>query len=372
MQGDDDRRNLSARHGRLRTHAALRRLARQRARGGAVRHQLRGRRREQHPAWRRGLGSLPVRNRRRSALAGHAAHEHGVDLRIRLARRLLAAAPHVHRTLRARHRLCGRDRHGAQPRSGRRHERGGVGNRHPRPEMDRLSRYAARGRGAPHRRGGAHSHRSGRIAAARLLSGALVAQHRPARHGGRRLPLLRRRLRRRPPLLARRAARAAADHALHARLQRHALRDAAGLQLGRPVLRLSQGFVRHALRRRRRRAENAVDRAALPARRPSGEGGVAGPIRRLRPRPRSRLDADPTRHRASLDPQARAERRLEAVAPDPHPVRRALRRRLRAFALDRGGSLRRGPDGRSGHGRRAGEGDGGRGGERDRTTRSGR
>ena len=30
---------------------------------------------------------------------GHAPHEHGVDLRIRLARRLLAAAPHVHRAL---------------------------------------------------------------------------------------------------------------------------------------------------------------------------------------------------------------------------------------------------------------------------------
>ena len=62
------------------------------------------------------------------------------------------------------------------------------------------------------------------VAAARLLSGALVDQHHPARHGGRRLPLLRRRLRRRPALLARRAARAATDHALHARLQRHAIR----------------------------------------------------------------------------------------------------------------------------------------------------
>ena len=46
--------------------------------------------------------------------------------------------------------------------------------------------------------------------------------------------------------------------ALHARRQRHALRHAPGLQLGRPVLRLSQGFVRHALRRGRRRAEDAV------------------------------------------------------------------------------------------------------------------
>ena len=120
--------------------------------------------------------------------------------------------------------------------------------------------------------------------------------------------------------------------------ERHAVRDAAGLQLGRPVLRLSQGLVRHALRRRRRRAENAVDRAALPPRRPAGEGGLAGPIHRLRPRPRSRMDADPTRHRASLDPQAPAARRLEAVAAHPHFVRRALRR---ASTSIRPGSRRR-------------------------------
>jgi peptidoglycan/xylan/chitin deacetylase (PgdA/CDA1 family) len=37
------------------------------------------------------------------------------------------------------------------------------------------------------------------------------------------------------------------DHPLYARNQRHALCDAAGLQLRRPVLRLSQGCVRHAL-----------------------------------------------------------------------------------------------------------------------------
>ena len=75
-----------------------------------------------------------------------------------------------------------------------------------------------------------------------------------------------------------------------------------------------------------------------------GTGGLAGAIPRLRPRPRSRLDADPARHRAALDPQARAGRRLEAVAAHPHLVRRAIRRRLRAFALDRRGGLRRGPD----------------------------
>ena len=109
---------------------------------------------------------------------------------------------------------------------------------------------------------------------ARLLSGPLVDQHDPARHGGGRLPLLRRHIRRRSALLARGAARAAAHRPLHARLQRHALRHAAGLQLRRPVLRLSQGRLRRALRRGRRRAEDAVGRPALPP------GRTAGPRRR--------------------------------------------------------------------------------------------
>ena len=67
-------------------------MAGRRACRGAVRPQLRGRRREQHPAWRRRLRGLPVRDRRRRALAGPAPLEHGVDLRIRRPRRLLAAA----------------------------------------------------------------------------------------------------------------------------------------------------------------------------------------------------------------------------------------------------------------------------------------
>ena len=61
---------------------------------------------------------------------------------------------------------------------------------------------------------------------------------------------------------------------VHARHQRHALRHAAGLQQRRPVLRLPEGRVRRAVRRGRsgrpRRAEDAVDRPALPARRPAG------------------------------------------------------------------------------------------------------
>ena len=60
-------------------------------------------------------------------------------------------------------------------------------------------------------------------------------------------------------------------------------------------------IVRHALRRGRRRAEDAVRRPALPARRAPGPRGFAGAIHRLRSEPRSGLDADPPRHRAPLD-----------------------------------------------------------------------
>ncbi len=216
---------------------------------------------------------------------GHAAHEHGVDLRIRLPGRLLAPASPVHRALGSGHCLCRGDGDGAQSRGGCGDERGWVGDRHPWAQVDRLSRHAARNRSAPYRRGGAHSHRDRRRPPARLLSGPLLDQHHPARHGGGRVRLLRRHLRRRPALLARGAARAAAHDALHARRQRHALRHAPGLQLGRSVLRLSQGFVRHALRRRRRRAEDAERRPALPARRAARTRARARAIRRLRPWP---------------------------------------------------------------------------------------
>ena len=156
---DDGRRNLSAGHDRLRAHAPVRRLAEARPDRSTVRHQLRGGRREQHPARRRRLRSLPVRDRRRRALAGHAAYEHGVDLRIRLPGRLLAAASPVHRTLGSGDGLRGGDGDGAQSRGGRGDERGRVGDRHPRAQVDRLSRHGAGCRGAPHRRGGARPHR---------------------------------------------------------------------------------------------------------------------------------------------------------------------------------------------------------------------
>ena len=80
-------------------------LARRRPCRRAVRAELRGGRREQHPPRRCRLRGLPVGDRRRAALARPAPHEHGVDLRIRRPRRLLAAASPVHRAQGAGHGL---------------------------------------------------------------------------------------------------------------------------------------------------------------------------------------------------------------------------------------------------------------------------
>jgi peptidoglycan/xylan/chitin deacetylase (PgdA/CDA1 family) len=121
-----------------------------------------------------------------------------------------------------------------------------------------------------------------RRAAARLVHRALLGAHHRAGHGRRRLRVLRRLLRRRPALLDRRPQRPAPDRALHARCQRHALCLTPGLQLGRPVLHLPQGQLRRALcGRRRRPGQDAVGRAALPARRPPGARRGARPLPRL-------------------------------------------------------------------------------------------
>ena len=176
--------------------------------------------------------------------------------------------------------------------------------------------------------------------------------------------LLRRHLRRRSALLARRAARAATHRPLHARFQRHAICDAAGLQLpaisSTPISRIRSTRSTPRATSRRKCCRSACI-AALSA----GPGRAASLARFVDYvlEPRSSLDSDPARHRASLDPQTSAAGRLEAVAPHAHAVRRAVRRRLRALALGRGGGLRRGPDRRRRHRRGPGEGDGRRGGQ---------
>ena len=76
--------------------------------------------------------------------------------------------------------------------------------------------------------------------------------------------------------------------------------------------------------------EDAVDRAALPAGRAARTRGVAGAFSRLCARPRKSMVRDPAGYRQALDRQASATGRLEAVAADAHPLRRAIRRHLRA------------------------------------------
>ncbi len=217
-----------------------------------------------------------------------------------------------------------------------------------------------------------HTEVAGRPAA-RLLSGPLVDQHHQARHGRGRLPLLRRLLCRRPALLARRPARAAADHPLHARFQRHALRRrrraSTPATSSTPISRIRSTRSTPKATSRRRCCRSACIAASS-----AGPGRAASLARFLDyvAEPRSRLDPDPARYRAPLDPQAPAAGRMEAVAAHPHAVRRTLRRRLRAFALDRRGGLRRRPDASGRYGRGPREGARGRGGEGDGRPRSAR
>ena len=154
-----------------------------------VRRQLRGRQRKLHPARRCRLGGVPFGDRRRGALARPAALEHGVDLRIRRPRRVLAPSSAVRRLRHPRHRLWRRNRAGAFAGAGGGHAVRRLGDRKPRPQMDRIPGHAARRGARTSATGRAAAHGSHGRAAARLVHGALLGQHRPARRRGRRLRL---------------------------------------------------------------------------------------------------------------------------------------------------------------------------------------
>ena len=85
------------------------------------------------------------------------------------------------------------------------------------------------------------------------------------------------------------------------------------------------------------RAEDAVDRPALPHRRPPGATGRARTLSRLHRPPRRRLDRPPDRHRPALDRDAsRTQPRMtldEVNALDRERVRRCAGRRVRALAV---------------------------------------
>ena len=123
-----------------------------------------------------------------------------------------------------------------------------------------------------------------------------------------------------------------------------------GFNSGRSVLCLPEGQFRRALRRRRRGAEDDVDRPALPSRRPPRTRGRPCPLSRLRAGPRQGLGGDAPRYCAPLDQDPPASRRVRSEPDAARPVRRALRRRLRAHAADR----RPGPSRRAVRGARHG------------------
>ena len=115
----------------------------------AIRHQLRRRRGEQHPPRRCGFRGLPFRDRRRPGLARPAPYEHGIDLRIRQPRRLLAAAPDLPGRPTFRSRSTASPPHwSAIPLPSPPCRSSGLGDRLPRPEVDRVQGFHARGRGA--------------------------------------------------------------------------------------------------------------------------------------------------------------------------------------------------------------------------------
>ena len=156
------------------------------------------------------------------------------------------------------------------------------------------------------------------------------------RWGGR-LRLSRRQLRRRSALLARRAAWAAARRALYARRQRHALRDAAGLQLGDQFFAYLKDTLDTLHARGHRMRPHDVGRAALPAGRPAGTRGGAGALRRLRARQGRCVAGAPHRHRPALDRPPSVRRTVQA---EPHAARAvpgALRPCFRAHAEHRRG-----------------------------------
>ena len=187
------------------------------------------------------LGSLPVGCARRAAVAGTTPRQHRIDVRIRLARRLLAAVARLYRAQAAGHRVRRRDRAATQSRDRRGDERGRLGHRQPQPEMGRAPQYAGSGGAGDHCGGDPHSHRGHRRAAARLVHRTVLDQHAAAGDGGRRFSVFLQFLRRRSALLGQGRGGPASRHSLQPRCQRHAFCQCPGFWRRRAVLQLSQG-----------------------------------------------------------------------------------------------------------------------------------
>jgi peptidoglycan/xylan/chitin deacetylase (PgdA/CDA1 family) len=93
-------------------------------------------------------------------------------------------------------------------------------------------------------------------------------------------------------------------HGLHPGCQRHALRHGPGIQQRWPVLQLSQGCVRRAVRRGCERPADDVGGASLSPGGQARQGLVAGALSRLHSVPQRGVDNTAYRHRPSLDRRA--------------------------------------------------------------------
>ena len=171
---------------------------------GPVRGEFRGGRREHDLARRCGVRSVSVGRAGGRAVARPASHERGIDVRIRLARRILAPVAAVHRAQNSGDRFRGGERARPQSSGGSRHARSRLGDCLPRPEMDRLQRFFACRGSVPHARGDPSAHRGDRRAAFGLVHRPQLGAHAQARARRRRLPLFFRFLCRRPALLGER------------------------------------------------------------------------------------------------------------------------------------------------------------------------
>ena len=311
----DRRTYLPPRSRRLRPQSAPSALARRRAHRRAVRGQLRGGRREQHPARRRGLGGFPVRDGRRRALARPAAYEHGIDLRIRLPRRLLAALADVHRT-----EMPVTVFGVATPSSAIRRPsppcRRPIGRSPATASNGSTTRISARGGARAPRRGDPHPHaRSPASGRSGWYTGRTSDQHQSTWW------------RKRAAFSIRRDSYAdelpywvsgpngpqlVVPYTLDANDMRFATPQ--GFNARRPVLLLPEGQFRYALRGRRDGAEDDVGGPALQAGRASGACGGAGALPRLRSVARTGLGGAAHRHRPALA-IASSARRVSAQAP---------------------------------------------------------
>ena len=210
----------------------------------------------------------------------------------------------------------------ALARPGRRDAGGRLGDRQPRPEVDRLQgRLAARPRRADMAAGDPlHTEVTGERPLGWYTGRCSVnTVDLASEEGGFALRL--RHLRRRPALLARARRPPAADHPLHARRQRHALRHPAGLQLRRAVLQLTSRTASTPSTPKARPARAKMMSIGLHCRLVGRPGRAAGAraLHRLRPGARQGLVPAPHRHRAPLG-RAPPVRRRQAPRPSEMPL----------------------------------------------------